>query len=84
MSRAAAKLQNLCSWFCAILVQSRKKHISFEDSEKFKREMKAELCSVKDGLKFCSEHCDETKVIKVISTEIKVVIKDVSDLISCS
>ncbi|KAK8772051.1 hypothetical protein V5799_024703 [Amblyomma americanum] len=41
--------------------------------------MRAELRSVKDSLKFCSDSCDETKVT---SSDIKALRKEISDLVS--
>lgn len=46
--------------------------------EDFKREMRAELRSVKDSVKFCSDTCDETKAI---GSDVKALRKEISDLI---
>lgn len=49
--------------------------------EEFKREMRHELRSVRESVKFCGDACDETKLI---SFEVKALRKEVSELLKCS
>ncbi|KAH7940750.1 hypothetical protein HPB49_005149 [Dermacentor silvarum] len=46
--------------------------------EYFKREMRLELRSVKDSVKFCSDTCDETKAI---GADVKALLQEIGELI---
>lgn len=46
--------------------------------EDFKREMRLELRSVKDSVKFCSDTCDETKAIVA---DVKALRQEIGELI---
>ncbi|KAH7978968.1 hypothetical protein HPB49_007578 [Dermacentor silvarum] len=51
---------------------------TFDD---FKREMRLELRSVKESVKFCSDTCDE---MKKITSEVKALRKELSELVKCN